>query len=64
VPFLGRIPLDARIRIGGDNGKPIVIDHGDSPAGQAILQVALAVASRASVIILGNSDVIPLNVIG
>jgi len=64
VPFLGRIPLDARIRIGGDNGKPIVIEHGDSPAGQAILQVARAVASRASVIMLGNSDVIPLNVIG
>jgi len=64
VPFLGRIPLDARIRIGGDNGKPIVIEHGDSPAGQAILQVAQAVASRASVIMLGDSDVIPLNVIG
>ncbi len=64
VPFLGRIPLDARVRIGGDTGRPIILEHADSPAAQAFRQVAQAVASRASVIMLGNSDVIPLNVIG
>jgi len=30
VPFLGGIPIDPRIRIGGDNGKPIVYDLPDS----------------------------------
>ena len=35
LPFLGRIPLDPRIVIGGDEGKPFVIEHPDSPAAKA-----------------------------
>ena len=33
VPFLGSVPLDPQIRIGGDDGKPIVVSHPDSPSG-------------------------------
>ncbi|NKB80471.1 MAG: P-loop NTPase [Nitrospirales bacterium] len=40
IPFLGRIPLDPEIRIGGDNGTPIVIADPDSPQTQAFQQVA------------------------
>lgn len=63
VPFLGRIPLEARVRIGGDSGKPIVIDSPDSPAGQAFVALASAIAARASVLTLSQMDVIPLNII-
>ncbi len=35
LPFLGRIPLDPRIVIGGDEGRPFVIEHPDSPAAKA-----------------------------
>jgi len=35
LPFLGRIPLDPRIVIGGDAGKPFVLEHPDSPAAKA-----------------------------
>ena len=35
LPFLGRIPLDPRIVIGGDAGKPFVIEHPDSEAAKA-----------------------------
>lgn len=35
LPFLGRIPLDPRIVIGGDAGKPFVLEHPDSEAAKA-----------------------------
>jgi ATP-binding protein involved in chromosome partitioning len=63
VPFLGRIPMDARVRIGGDNGHPIVVEAPDSPAGQAFTELAQAVAARVSVVMLSQSDVIPLNIV-
>lgn len=33
--FLGRVPLDPRIVVGGDAGKPFVTEHPDSPAAKA-----------------------------
>jgi ATP-binding protein involved in chromosome partitioning len=64
VPFLGRIPLDAEVRKGGDYGRPIVLHMPDSPAGQAFQALAQTVAARVSVVMLQAADVIPLNVIG
>ncbi len=63
VPFLGRVPLAAEVRIGGDTGHPIVADDPDSPAGQAFRKLAEAVAARVSVTLLGQQNVVPLNVI-
>jgi len=31
VPFLGEVPIDLAIREGGDSGKPLVVEHPDSP---------------------------------
>src|SRR5467141_3617536 len=39
LPFLGRIPLDTRIVIGGDAGKPFVIEHPDSEATKAFRRI-------------------------
>jgi ATP-binding protein involved in chromosome partitioning len=64
VPFLGRIPLEAEVRIGGDYGRPIVVTQPDTPAGQAFQRLAQTTAARISVVMLQTSDVIPLNVIG
>lgn len=64
VPFLGRIPLDAEVRKGGDYGRPIVVTQPENPAAVAFQKMAQAVAARTSVVMLQNSDVIPLNVIG
>ena len=36
VPLLGQIPLDTRLREGGDSGRPLVLDHPDAPASQAL----------------------------
>lgn len=64
VPFLGRVPLAASVREGGDNGRPVVTYEPDSPAGQAFYQLARTVAARISVVMMQTADVIPINVIG
>lgn len=40
APYLGEIPLDRRIREGGDAGRPIVTDAAGTPAAQAFLKAA------------------------
>lgn len=40
VPFLGSIPLDIEIRIGGDIGEPIVFGKPESPLSQAFLNIS------------------------
>jgi MinD-like ATPase involved in chromosome partitioning or flagellar assembly len=39
LPFLGRIPLDPRIVVGGDAGQPFVLEHPDSPAAKAFREI-------------------------
>lgn len=63
VPFLGRVPLSAAVREGGDYGRPIVHQEPESEAGQAFHQIARNVAARTSVLMLQSADVIPINVI-
>ena len=48
VPFLGEIPIDPEIVVGGDAGTPIVASHPDSPAAQAFVAVANEIARRAA----------------
>jgi hypothetical protein len=42
LPFLGRVPFDPRLAAAGDQGRPFVLDHGDTPAGRALTGVAEA----------------------
>ncbi|MCW3816238.1 Mrp/NBP35 family ATP-binding protein [Micromonospora sp. DR5-3] len=46
VPVLGQIPLDTRVREGGDAGTPIVLAQPDAPAARALMQVADRLAVR------------------
>ncbi|MEI6045787.1 MAG: Mrp/NBP35 family ATP-binding protein [Chloroflexota bacterium] len=48
--FLGEIPLDTAVRIGGDTGVPIVISDPASPVSQALREAARNVAARVSVL--------------
>jgi ATP-binding protein involved in chromosome partitioning len=50
VPFLGEIPLELRVRVGGDEGRPVVAAHPDSAEAEAFMVVARAVAGRVSVV--------------
>jgi ATP-binding protein involved in chromosome partitioning len=46
VPLLGQIPLDIRLREGGDNGIPLVLDDPSSPAALQLVKIAESLASR------------------
>ena len=50
VPFLGEIPLDVAIRVGGDSGKPVAALHPDSPYALPFKTLAQAVAAAVSVL--------------
>ena len=46
VPLLGQIPLDTRLREGGDNGTPLVLDDPSSPAALQLVKIAETLSSR------------------
>ena len=46
VPLLGQIPLDTRLRIGADQGMPVVLGEPDSPAAVALRGIAKGLATR------------------
>jgi ATP-binding protein involved in chromosome partitioning len=64
VSFLGRVPMAANVREGGDYGRPVVAVAPDTEAGEAFSRVARQVAARISVVMMQSADVIPINVIG
>jgi ATP-binding protein involved in chromosome partitioning len=47
VPFVGRVPMQVSLREGSDTGTPIVVSDPESPAGQALRQIAGDLVKRA-----------------
>lgn len=39
VPFLGSIPIDQKVSMDSDKGSPFVIEHADSPAAKAFIEI-------------------------
>jgi ATP-binding protein involved in chromosome partitioning len=64
--FLGSVPMDAQVRIGGDDGQPILVAAPESEAAVALNQIAQAVAARVSVLTLQKQaeNFIPIQMIG
>jgi ATP-binding protein involved in chromosome partitioning len=46
VPLLGQVPLDVRLREGGDAGIPLVLGEPDSPAALALMKIADELGAR------------------
>jgi ATP-binding protein involved in chromosome partitioning len=63
VPFLGTIPIDAKVREGGDSGKPVVIEFPKSAAALALRSIAEVIASKISVAAFDNNNVVPITII-
>jgi ATP-binding protein involved in chromosome partitioning len=61
--FLGKLPIDQNVRIGGDSGKPIVVSHPDSPVAQAFTDIAQKIAQTVSVAALGANNTLPINIV-
>jgi ATP-binding protein involved in chromosome partitioning len=64
--FLGSVPLDANVRIGGDSGEPIVVAYPESEAALALREIARQVAARVSVLTLQvqADNFIPIQMVG
>jgi len=56
VPFLGEIPIDPAVVIGGDTGTPIVAEHPESPAAKAYVDFAGQVAAQLSTLVEGGAE--------
>jgi ATP-binding protein involved in chromosome partitioning len=63
VPFLGRVPLIADVRVGGDTGHPVVAEAADSEAGQAFNTLAQTVAARLSVMLIQSQAAISIDTV-
>ena len=50
VPFLGEIPIIPEIRLGSDEGEPVILTHPRSEAANILRQIAKNVAGRISVL--------------
>lgn len=49
VPYLGEIPLDPKIRMGGDKGEPVFVAEPQSPQAAAFRRIAQGLAAKVSV---------------
>ena len=66
VDYLGSVPLNADVRIGGDSGEPIIVAYPDSDAAIALSQIARKVAAKVSLLTLQKQaeGIIPIQMIG
>lgn len=63
TPFLGKIPMDQNVRIGGDTGKPIVVSHPDSPVAKALREIAEDLAAKVSIAALSGKNDVPITIV-
>ncbi len=63
VPFLGAVPMEQSVRIGGDTGKPIMTSFPNSAAAQALKSIAEQVAAQVSVTALRQKGNPKINII-
>jgi len=61
--FLGTVPMDQNVRIGGDTGKPIVVSYPDSPVAKALTEIAQQIAAKVSVAALSGKNELPINIV-
>jgi ATP-binding protein involved in chromosome partitioning len=60
VPLLGQIPIDQRVREGGDEGSPVVLSAPESPAAVALNQVADTLAARSKSLVGRSLGLTPI----
>jgi ATP-binding protein involved in chromosome partitioning len=63
VEYIGSIPMDPAVRVGGDQGVPVTISQPDSAVSQALNSIAMDVAAKVSVAAVQNNDIIPITMV-
>lgn len=64
VPYIGSIPIDPAVRVGGDEGVPIVVSQPENAVSKAMKLVAEDLAAKVSVAALQQENVVPINLVG
>ncbi len=64
VPFIGAIPIDPTVRLGGDSGEPVTVTYPESAVAKALTHVAMDVAAKISVAAMTQGSFIPINLVG
>lgn len=49
VPYIGSIPIDPQVRIGGDSGTPVSLSHPDTAVSKALVEIAEKIAAQVSI---------------
>jgi ATP-binding protein involved in chromosome partitioning len=60
IRFLGEIPLDLKVREGGDKGVPVVVGDPEGPQAKAFVTMAQNVAGAVSVEVIGKAPKLPV----
>jgi ATP-binding protein involved in chromosome partitioning len=63
VPFLGAVPMETEVRLGGDTGQPVIVSRPNSPAARALQSIAGNVAARISVTAMTRAGTPQINII-
>jgi ATP-binding protein involved in chromosome partitioning len=63
VPYIGSIPMDPAVRVGGDAGKPVVLTAPDSPVAQALQSIAEGIAAKAEAATSAKPGDISINLV-
>ncbi len=61
--FLGKIPIDQNVRIGGDTGKPIVASYPESAVAKSLQEISQKIAAKVSVAAMTASNALPINIV-
>ena len=64
VPFIGKIPLDAQVRTGGDAGQPIVTVMPEAASARALRAISEDLAAKISVAALQSKNSVPIKIVG
>ena len=62
VDFLGEVPIDPRVAIDGDAGKPIVVSQPDSPSAVAFRDIAGTVARKVAKLAIQTPPIADANI--
>ena len=61
--FLGKVPIDQNVRIGGDTGKPIVSSFPDSAVAKSLQEISQKIAAKVSVAAMTANNALPINIV-
>ena len=49
VPYIGSIPIDPQVRVGGDSGTPVSLSHPEAAVSQALVEISEKIAAQVSI---------------